>query len=185
MTAIVDGGNFGNVCVNSFADEILTINNTGFSLLSVSNITSSSPDFLTPAVASYPLAIEPGGSVDVVIRFRPTSLGPKSATLTIFSNDLLGPHAIPVSGFAPAPRLVLAIANSGNFGRTCIGSFLDEPLILNNSGHCPLSITSITSSSAISWWPRCCRIQFRSDLGIPRHCQSVSRQPALALSPRR
>ncbi len=148
VTALADSGDFGSVCLNSFADEILTINNTGFSLLLISDITSSSPDFAVPSVASYPLAIGPGEAMDVVIRFQPSGLGASSATLTVYSNDLLGPHTVPVSGVAPAPRLVLAMADSGNMGPVCPGSFTDEPLILNNSGACVLSITDIASSSA-------------------------------------
>ena len=148
VTALADSGDFGSVCLTSFADEILTINNTGFSLLLISDITSSSPDFAVPSVASYPLAIGPGEAMDVVIRFQPSGLGASSATLTVYSNDLLGPHTVPVSGVAPAPRLVLAMADSGNMGPVCRGSFTDEPLILNNSGACVLSITDIASSSA-------------------------------------
>jgi len=148
VTALADSGDFGSVCLTSFADEILTINNTGFSLLLISDITSSSPDFAVPSVASYPLAIGPGEAMDVVIRFQPSGLGASSATLTVYSNDLLGPHTVPVSGVAPAPRLVLAMADSGNMGPVCPGSFTDEPLILNNSGACVLSITDIASSSA-------------------------------------
>jgi len=148
VTAIANSGDFGNVCLNSFTDEILTINNTGFSLLLISDITSSSPDFVVPSVASYPLAIGPGEAMDIVIRFQPSSVGGASATLTLFSNDLLGPRTVSVSGVAPTPRLVLAMADSGNMGTACVGSFADEPLILNNSGACVLSITDITSSSA-------------------------------------
>ena len=147
VTAIANSGDFGNVCPNSFADEILTINNTGFSLLLISDITSSSSDFVIPSVASYPLAIGPGEAMDIVIRFRPSGAGGSSATLTFFSNDLLGPHTVSVTGTAPAPRLVLALADSGNMGTACVGSFTDEPLILNNSGACVLSITGIASSS--------------------------------------
>ena len=47
----------------------------------------------------------------------------------------------------PAPRLNLAIANSGNLGKVCVGSFVVEPLLLNNGGNCPLLVTGITSSS--------------------------------------
>jgi hypothetical protein len=147
VTAIADSGDFGNVCVSSHKDEILTINNTGFSLLLIADISSSSPDFVVPAVAAYPLAIAPGGSMDIVIRFQPSGFGASAATLTIFSNDLLAPHTVSVSGSAAAPRLVVAIADDGTFSKTCVGSFSDEPLILNNSGRCILSITSITSSS--------------------------------------
>ncbi|MBS0316429.1 MAG: choice-of-anchor D domain-containing protein [Proteobacteria bacterium] len=148
VTAVPGAGDFGRVCIGSFRDEILTINNTGFSLLLIHNITSSSPDFVVPSVASYPLAVEPGAAIDVVVRLRPGSLGAHAATLTIFSNDLLSPHKVLLSGATPAPRLVAALADTGTFRRTCVGSFADEMLVLNNSGHCPLAITGIGSSSA-------------------------------------
>jgi hypothetical protein len=147
-TAIADNGSFGNVCVGSFADEILTINNPGHCPLSIFDITSSVADFEAPGVLSYPLIVGPGDSIDVVIRFQPSSYGIKNGIITIFSSDLASPHTVFVSGFAPPPKLNLIIANTGNFGKVCIGSFVDEPLILNNSGKCTLSVTSITSSSA-------------------------------------
>jgi hypothetical protein len=54
---------------------------------------------------------------------------------------------VAVSGVAPAPRLALVIADTGNFGNCCVGSSKDEPLILSNSGRCTLSVTAITSSA--------------------------------------
>jgi hypothetical protein len=148
VSAIAGDGDFGSVCRGSFADEILTINNTGFSLLLIWDITSSSPDFQIPNVNSFPLAVAPGASIDIPIRYEPSSFGPAAATLTIFSNDLLGPQTISVSGTGGAPRLVLAIADSGDFGKACVGSFVDELLVVSNSGTCRLTIQSITSSSA-------------------------------------
>jgi len=147
-TSIADSGDFGSVCVGSFADELLTINNNGWGPLHITNITSSSGEFEPPSVLSYPLLVDPGDSIDVVIRFRPGSLGPKFGTIAIFSDDPAGPHNIPVSGTAPAPRLSLVLANTGDFGQVCVGSFKDEPLIVNNSGKCMLSITGVISSSA-------------------------------------
>jgi hypothetical protein len=41
----------------------------------------------------------------------------------------------------------MIMANRGNFGNCCVGSFLDEYLILNNSGKCTLTVTGITSSA--------------------------------------
>ena len=38
--------------------------------------------------------------------------------------------------------------NTGNFGNVCVGSFVDEPLIVANSGKCTLTITGIASTSA-------------------------------------
>jgi Abnormal spindle-like microcephaly-assoc'd, ASPM-SPD-2-Hydin len=147
-TAIASGGNFGNVCLGSFVDLLLTINNSGSGPLLIFDILSSSPDFLTPEVLSYPLKVSEGGSTEVVIRFQPIGgAGLKTGTLTILSNDPAGPHKIPVSGEAVAPRLSLVIANTGNFGKVCVGSFVDEPLVLNNGGKCTLSVTGVASSS--------------------------------------
>jgi HYDIN/CFA65/VesB family protein/ASPM-SPD-2-Hydin domain-containing protein len=147
VTAIANSGSFGNICVGSHADEALTINNAGDCALSISSITSSSADFLAPSVISYPLVVAPGASTAVAIRFQPSSVGFKSGTITIGSDDPAGPHDVQVTGDTPPPRLALVMANSGSFGHCCVGSFKDEPLILSNSGVCTLSVTDITSSS--------------------------------------
>ena len=146
-TAIADNGDFGDVCVGRFADELLTINNSGSCPLSISDIIGSA-DFFAPGVASYPLQVGPGDSIDVVVRFQPSTYGSKSGTITIFSDDPASPHVVKVTGVAPAPKANLIIANSGNFGNVCVGSFSDEPLIVTNSGRCTLTITGITSSSS-------------------------------------
>ena len=147
-TLIADSGDFGTSCVNSSVDEVLTINNAGFSTLLIWSITSSRPDFEIPSVTSWPLAVSPGASIDVVIRFKPSAVGFESATITIFSNDLFNPTTLRVTGTGVAPRLVLGIADSGDFGNVCLGSFRDEPLLVNNGGQCTLLVNSITSSSA-------------------------------------
>lgn len=147
-TAIADSGDFGNVCVGSFRDEILTINNVGTCPLAIFDIAAAPSDFQAPSVLSYPLVVSPGGSIDVEIRFQPGSFGFKSGTVIIFSDDPSSPSTVFVTGTAPAPHLSLVIADSGNFGKCCVGSFVDEPLVLTNSGKCILSISSITSSSA-------------------------------------
>jgi hypothetical protein len=146
-TAIADSGDFGNVCLGSFKDELLTINNQGPCPLYIFNITCSSASFLAPGVSSYPLVVGGDDSIDLTLRFQPTGLGPANATITIFSSDPASPSTLDVSGFAPAPRLSLIIADRGDFGKVCVGSFVDRPLILNNSGKCTLTVFAITSSS--------------------------------------
>jgi hypothetical protein len=146
-TAIANSGDFGKVCLGSLRDEELTINNTGACPLLITNITSTSAEFIPPGVASYPLVVDPGSSLEVTIRFQPATLGAKAATLSLFSNDPAGVKKVAVSGLAPAPLLNLMIADTGNFGAVCVESFVDKPLTLINSGPCTLSITNITSSS--------------------------------------
>jgi hypothetical protein len=146
-TAIADAGDIGSVCLGSFVEQTLTINNGGTCPLLIFDIASSSGEFLAPSVASYPLTVGVGDSIDVTIRFQPASFGIKFADITITSSDLSSPHTVPVSGVALAPKLALVIADSGDFGKCCLGSFIDQPLILNNTGRCTLSIRDITSSS--------------------------------------
>jgi hypothetical protein len=145
--AIADRGDFGKVCVGSLVDRGLVLNNRGPCPLRVAGVTSSSPDFIAPGVASFPLAVASGDSLELPIRFQPRNRGPASATITVTSDDPSGPKSIRVSGTAPAPRLVVALANAGEFGAVCIGALRDEPLTLSNSGHCELEICGISSSS--------------------------------------
>ncbi|MBV9417113.1 MAG: choice-of-anchor D domain-containing protein, partial [Solirubrobacterales bacterium] len=144
--ALADSGNFGEVCLGSFVDRPLVLVNNGPCRLHVTNI-SASPDFLTPTVKTYPLTIGSGDALELPVRFQPTALGVRSAVITVTSDDPAGPKTISVTGTAPSPKLALVMADSGNFGRVCRGHFADEPLVLVNSGHCPLSVTAISSSS--------------------------------------
>jgi photosystem II stability/assembly factor-like uncharacterized protein len=145
--AIPDNGDFGSVCVGSFVDRSLVINNRGPCPLRVTGIASSSADFIPPRVSFFPLVVAAGDSVELPIRFQPHNLGAASATLTISSNDPSSPETVRVTGNAPAPRLALSIANAGDFGDVCVGSFRDQPLTLSNSGGCALTVTGIVSSS--------------------------------------
>jgi hypothetical protein len=147
VTAIANGGSFGNVCLGSFVDEPLTINNPGTCPLSITGIIGSA-DFLPPGVLSYPIVVGSGDSVDVVVRFQPSTFGAKSGTVTIFSDDPAGAHTVHVSGTAQPPKANLIIADTGNFGKVCVGSFADEPLIVTNSGKCTLKITGVSSTSS-------------------------------------
>lgn len=146
--AIADAGDFGDVCLGDFVDRDLVINNAGDCRLEISAITSSAPTFIVPGVFNFPLAVSPGASITVPIRFEPVGLGNVAATITVFSNDPSGPDQVSVTGNTPAPRLVLSIADSGDFGNVCVGDFRDLTLSLANSGGCQLTVTGISSSSA-------------------------------------
>ena len=144
---IADRGAFGDCCVGSFKDIVLTIDNSGTGLLLISNISASTMDFEAPNVLSYPIKLEVGDSIDVPIRFAPKSFGNRAATIHIDSNDPASPHLVHVSGVAPRPRLSLLIADRGRFPKVCVDHFADQPLVLNNSSECPVSVTGIASSS--------------------------------------
>ena len=52
------------------------------------------------------------------------------------------------SGEVWATRLVVFLPDSGSFGHVCVCDFRDEELTISNGGHCPLTITAVTSSSS-------------------------------------
>lgn len=184
VTVIADSGDFGNSCLGSFKDQALGLSNSGYSLLTVSKITSSSAEFLVPSVLSYPLSIEEGTSAQVPIRFQPTTFGLKSATITVISDDPAGPKLVPVTAIAKPPRLALVIADAGNFGEACVGSFVDEMLSLSNSGDCPLTVTAITSDSVEFLVPGVFSYPLKVDAGssvqVPIRLQPTSFGPKAA-----
>jgi len=138
---IADSGNFGRVCVGSFADQPLLVTNSGHCALTVTGITSNSPDFLVPLVLSYPITIGPGDALPVPIRFQPTRFGPKSATSTVASDDPASPLSVNVSGDAPPGRL--AVAGSTTFGGVSAGCCADRTISVCNVGDCALHVKSV------------------------------------------
>ena len=143
---IADDGDYGNVCVGAFKDMVLTLSNSGVNTIPITDLSSSSGEFVVPNVLAYPLTIEPGNALQVPIRFQPASFGPKQATITVESTPFES-RTIDVSGISRAPELDLIIVNGGTFGNACVGSGIDQPLTLQNSGKCPLTVTNISSSS--------------------------------------
>ena len=136
------------ICLRSFADEELTIDNSSINgMLEITSIVTAPADFEAPSVLSYPIKLDVGDAINIPIRFAPLSLGFKAGTITIFSNDPASPHVVRVSGDTPAPRLSLAIADSGNFGKVCVGHFADEPLVFNSNGRCAVTVRTITATA--------------------------------------
>jgi len=147
-TMIADAGDFGTVTPGLLRDEPLVIANPGSCPLTVTNLTSNAPDFQAAQVTSFPFTVASGTAVNVPIRFQPTGVGPKAATLTISSNDPAGAtRQVRVSGTGGAPVITTSVVDTGNFGQVCVGDTKDLNVTVTNSGVAPLVITAIASSS--------------------------------------
>jgi hypothetical protein len=181
---IADSGDVGNVCVGSSKDIVLYLSNSGFNTVTITGITSSSGEFLVPSVLSYPLVIEPGNVLEAPIRFQPSSIGSKSAMISVLSNDPAGPRTVVVSGTAPAPRLTLVVPDNGDFGEVRLGRFTDRDLIINNRGSCQLSVTGIVSSASVFVTPHVASFPITVDGGdsitVPIRFQPTARGSANA-----
>ena len=78
---------FGNVGVQTTATHTFTISNTGTGGLAVGAITISGSGFSLSADNCSSTNVAPSSSCTVQVAFTPASVGPKSATMTIPSND--------------------------------------------------------------------------------------------------
>jgi protein involved in polysaccharide export with SLBB domain len=143
VTMLADNGNFGNVCLESFRDELVALCNAGRCTLTVSSIASSSAEFLVPSVIVFPFTIEPGNAMEVPIRFQPAVLGARSATVTVFSDDPAGPSSIPLSGSVPSGKL--AVTGSTYFGGVDCG-IAQKTVSICNVGDCKLHVFSVAFS---------------------------------------
>jgi kumamolisin len=161
-TVIAGGGNFGDVCRGSFRDEMLTINNAALpdtgppgslasiGLLNILKIASSSPDFIVPAVSSYPLLVAAADSIDVMLRFQPASLGPKSGQIYIYSNAASSPHVVDIAGNAPSGAL--AVTGSTCFGGVKACTWEERTIAICNVGACSLQISSVAFKRKNPHW---------------------------------
>jgi kumamolisin len=149
-TVIADDGAFGECCVGGYRDEPLTLHNNGPCDLSVSAVTSSSPDFVPPNVSTYPLIIAPGASIALPIRFQPTATGTFSATITVVSSDPAGPKHVPVSGTAPSGKL--AVTGSTIFGAVPACCRVERTIAICNVGDCKLQVSSVAFKRKSRHW---------------------------------
>lgn len=149
-TVVVDHGNFGDCCVGSSVDQGLTLNNNGPCPLLIQNVTSSSPEFGTPSVSSYPLIVAGGTSITLPIRFQPTSLGARSATITVFSSDPAGPKSVHVFGNAPAGKI--AVTGSAFFGGVEACCRVERTISICNVGDCKLQVSSVAFKRKSRHW---------------------------------
>lgn len=120
VTMTVDSGAFADTCVatSGFRDSSITLNNAGSCPLTVTGLTSSSPEFEVPQVLAFPMSVAPGASIDVPMRFRPATPGTKTTTVAFTSNDSAAPSKLVIlTGTAPpdyvcSPPLFAAVDGS-------------------------------------------------------------------------
>ena len=142
----------GDVCDEGFSTEHLEVFNTGTGELivySVSNVAGSS-DITVDALPEVPAVITADAHVDWTVRCEPTSVGSKSATIRIESNDPDQPTIdLEYTCNRPLPGLATVIADGGDFGNVCRDNFWDLNLTLSNTGGCDLTVDDISSDSSL------------------------------------
>jgi hypothetical protein len=145
---------FGNVTVGQSLTRILTISNTGSSILTISNITAGSGQF---TVGSWTPTIAAGQSQNVNITFAPTNGQTFSTTLQVTSDATSGTSSMALSGTGTSTTPVISLSGSMAFGNVSVGQPLTKTLTITNNGQSTMTISNISSSSSKftvgSWTP--------------------------------
>ena len=94
--------------------------------------------------------IEAGDALEIPIRFRPTSIGAKTATITIDSDDRLGARTIAVSGDVPLGKL--AITGSNVFSGVNAHCCADRTISICNVGGCDPHVSSVGLKRKSALW---------------------------------
>ena len=163
-STFANNGSYGNVCSGNFQDMNLQLLNTGQCNLNISSITSTNSGvFILPGNTKYPLVLSADANVNIPVRFEPTGVCsntvPQVSTITVNSNDPSFPSLTQnASGIEGCPKLVLSPQNlSGIYAYPAtvsdptgtLGCYTDKQITVSNSGICPLTITSLTTSNGL------------------------------------
>ena len=138
---------FGDVCPGTLAEKTIKVCNVG-----KCNINVASAEFVPPCPDfvliknPFPAAVSPDSCLDLVVRFTPTSIGPKSCTLVITGDAINSPISVTVTANTPTP--MIDVPPDLCFPPTVIQSIgpclSAKPFPISNTGICNLEITSIT-----------------------------------------
>jgi hypothetical protein len=141
---------FSPTCAGTTGASTIKVCNTGLANLEVNSITSSDAQFAVPG--SYPVTIAPGSCFDFGANFTPTSMGLKSTTFTINSNDPVNPSVnLQAAGAGKElqtivcpPDLTVITAKPGD-----PGVVVNYPAPTIVDGSCATSVVSTNPSGSI------------------------------------
>jgi hypothetical protein len=146
--------NFGVVCPGGTPTTLLQLFNLGTTDLTITNIKriSGSTDFAVSG-PGFSATIKPGEEVDWTIQLSVTSssTNPETAVFEIDSDDTFNPaKQVAYTATIGQPKASALIADNGDFGNVCAGSFADLNLTVPNSGSCNLNISSLMFTPSLA-----------------------------------
>jgi hypothetical protein len=141
----------GPVCLRSTGSKELQVSNTGPKDLLVTSITrtSGSTDISLASGPIFPVDISPDAHFDFTFLCSPTTVGVKTATFTIASNDPTNPNTL-VTTTCTGESGKINVTGSGDFGtQSCsLTPPIQQTLKINNVGPCNLNVASAVISCA-------------------------------------
>lgn len=105
---------FGSQPVSTLSQaQTVTVTNTGTVPLTVSGVTFTGAGATDFFFGSWSCggSVAPGSSCQLAVRFAPSAPGPRAATLTIVSNDPVGPANVQLTGTGAQPPVITPASN--------------------------------------------------------------------------
>lgn len=138
--------NFGEVHIDSVSTLTITLSDTGYWSLIVSDLSlSQALLFQFTAVPTLPDTIPALGSRDYLIEFHPATAGVARDTLTI-THNAGSPVIVPFEGTGTAPQIVVE-PDTLAFGDIWINVFVPDTFVILNPGTANLYVDSIGSDN--------------------------------------
>ncbi len=143
---------YGDILIGEYSSKTFSITNEGSDVLNVisTEITGTNSSDFNFTSGSGSFAIKPDSTHDIVIRFSPSSLGNRSATFTIESDDPdENPFEVELKGRGVAPDIDVD-PDSKDFGNVIIGESSSQKFTVKNMGNLTLVVnsTSITGPNS-------------------------------------
>lgn len=150
---------FGNVNIGTTAEQIITIENTGDCLLTLSDaglLGTGSPDFHCDLCdpTNFPMRIPPFRSIDLTVTFTPTAAGDATSQLMVTSDDLTaedeGRITIDLHAAYDGAATIVVEPLEVNFDYVAVGSnrTIDVQITNRGTGNAALTITDLFVESS-------------------------------------
>ncbi len=137
------------------AAQAVVLTNTGDSPLNITNVVIAgvnAAEFeLDPAASTCAAAVAPSATCTLSVKFKPASLGAKTASLDITSNATPALQSVPLAGNAiAAPAAEIEVQPAAlNFAATTLGlSAAPQQIMVSNLGTAPLTVSGVTLAGA-------------------------------------
>ena len=143
---------YGNVAVGQSGGQVFNVRNDGTANLSVSatSLGGADPGHFIIAAGGGSFVLSPGGSRDITVNFTPSSVGARSASLEITSDDPdegLASAGLSGVGTLLEPDITVSPTSHG-YGTVTLGQSASQAFNVRNDGTTDLSVTSTSLGGA-------------------------------------
>jgi len=137
--------NFGNVIIDRTETQIVVVNNSGRSSVTLSSMKVSGREFSVSAL-TLPLHLPAGQSVALRVRFAPAAKGEAESKLTFTSNASNPMLQIALEGTGVIAEGLRASPSNVSFSQVLVGSSSKMPVELTNVGSTAVKLAALSTT---------------------------------------